>query len=118
MHESFDATILRRADGGQRGEVAPLRREGCRESVLGCLPRGNRAGGDLGDCSQYNARAGRPGIYDARSASSTTPALARLSKVDEAIADLAHHTGTGSDATRKGSGSDCVTGLNRACKAS
>jgi len=65
MHESFDATIPRRADGGQRGEVAPLRREGCRESVLGCLPRGNRAGGDLGDCSQYNARAGRPGIYDA-----------------------------------------------------
>src|SRR5215470_12917041 len=43
----------------------PIRREGCLESVLGCLPRGNRAGGDLGDCSQYSARAGRPCIYDA-----------------------------------------------------
>src|SRR5215471_4781790 len=53
------------AHGGQRGESCPIRREGCRESVLGCLPRGNRAGGDLGDCSQYSARTSGPGIYDA-----------------------------------------------------
>ena len=35
------------------------------EGVLGRLPRSDRAGCDLVDCSQQRAGAGGPGIYDA-----------------------------------------------------
>jgi hypothetical protein len=35
---------------------------GCREDVLSCLPRGDRAGCDLVDCPQRCAGAGRHGI--------------------------------------------------------
>ena len=46
-------------------EFRSLKRGSCREGVLSCLPRGDRAGCDLVDCSQPHAGAGGPGICHA-----------------------------------------------------
>ena len=46
-------------------EFRSLKRGSCREGVLSCLPRGDRASCDLVDCSQPHAGAGGPGICHA-----------------------------------------------------
>jgi hypothetical protein len=49
----------------QRETIRLLKRGDCRESVLSCLPRGDRAGCDLVGCSQRRAGAGGPRIRHA-----------------------------------------------------
>jgi hypothetical protein len=49
----------------QRERIRSLKRGGCHEGVLSCLPRGDLAGCDLGDCSQQRAGTGGPGICHA-----------------------------------------------------
>jgi len=49
----------------QRETIRLLKRRGCGESVLSCLPRGDRAGCDLVGCSQRRAGAGGSGICHA-----------------------------------------------------
>ena len=49
----------------QRETIRLLKRGDCRESVLSCLPRGDRAGCDLVRCSQRRAGAGGPRIRHA-----------------------------------------------------
>jgi hypothetical protein len=46
-------------------EFASLKRGGCREGVLSCLPRGDRTGCDLVDCSRPRAGTSGPGICHA-----------------------------------------------------
>ena len=52
------------------------------EGVLGRLPRSDRAGGDLVDCSQQRAGAGGPGLCDA-----TLHTRRRLSPISCEVAD-------------------------------
>ena len=49
----------------RRERIRSMKRGDCREGVLSCLPRGDRAGCDLVDCSPGRAGAGGPGICHA-----------------------------------------------------